>query len=720
MKGTLRGRNKARFLSLKCIRSCRCMGRTRLIQAFLLCISFFQYLQCQLNLKIASILSLSLLFARQRTSLLTKMLRMRPTRIELDSRDHHWHNVRHDNRQRQRARVSEVEVATIALPYNSSTPLRTPEDPTSPSRNSSPSNSEDSGIVAAPQMPLFSKKPDTHRFWLGVMAGAGVLPEIRSTDAARPVLISGPSDHVSRIHSARGSFESDGYEDTRQYVEAEEWEKPKSTIEPPKVEQGDCKDHSSIPRTPLKVGSTREVIQGLLEGNRTALPSPRDLHSRRLSVLSIRRQGQREDDVRSLSRRDSNLRDLDGSSDPTPMLSELQDASTTATIQPESSEGPSFDERVQNDHSQAFAIISESPGTRPIAELLRMTGPSAEMYAIEPSASISSSLPRHVDNMRRRSSVFPRSPLYISHLAASSSPEKRPRPMSDTNELDVAAEMEMLSINSRQRKRYKRRSQSYPYLTSEAEPILNGHQYMDPTPINPPIPMGLGPTALARGFNKTHLTPSMTESESHAIAQDSPSNTSSSATVSPARLHIRPGARSFTPHYQSPYSLPLTIPPYAFSAVRRAVSFTPALPSSSSSPTAVPYNTPLYNHSAHSHPSVTPPPRTPSYAVYNDRLPASTQPQTPAGLSTNGVHRDGLPSIHSGAFTVPVGMARDPRSQHRRDTYDSASPSSRHGRVQGLRLDEQENERHGLETERRWRRQASLGLTRLDSESEGE
>lgn len=692
-------------------------GIERLIQAFLLCMSFFQYRQCQLNLKIASSLSLSLLFARQRTSLLTKMLRMRPTQIELDSRDHHWHNIRHDNRQRQRARGSEVEVATIALPYNLSTPTRTPEDRTSPGGHSSPSISEESGIVVAPQMPLFSKKPDTHKFWSGVMAGAGVLPELHSTDAARPVLISGPSDHVSRVHSARGSFESDGYGDTRQYVEAEGWEKPDSIMEPPKFEQEECTDRSSRLRKPLKVGSTREVAQDLLEGNRTALSSPRDLHRHRLSVFSIRRQGQREEDVRSLGRRDSNLRDLDGSSDPAPTPSELQNVSTAAPKQVESPDGRSFDERALDDHSQAPTIISASLGTTLTAELLRMTGPSAGMYAIEPSASINSSLPGHVDKVCRRSSVFPRSPLYISHLAASSSPEKRPRPMSNTSELDVSAEMEMLSINSRQRKRYKRRSQSYPYLASEAEPVLSGHQYRGPTPISPPIPMVRGPTALAPGFNNNHRMPSRTGSESHAIAQDSPSDTSSS---SPAPLHIRPGARSFTPHYQSPYGLPLTIPPYAFSAVRRAVSFIPALPSASSSPSAVSYNTPLYSQSAHSHPSVTPPPPTTSYAVYNDRLPASMQPQTPAGLSTNGVHRDGLLSIHSGAFTAPAGIARHSGSQHRSDTYDSGSPSNRHGMAQGLRLDEQENERHGLETERRWRRQASLGMTRLGSESEDE
>jgi len=654
------------------------------------------------------------------------MLRMRPTKIELNSRDYHWHNVRHDNRQRQRARGSPVEVATIALPYDL-TSMQAPGDMTSPSRHSSPSVSEESDIVAAPQMPLFSKKPDMRKFWSGVMAGAGVLPEIRSTDAARPVLISKPSDHVSRVHSARGSIESEEYEDEPQYVEAEGCYRPNDITESPEFEQGDwTHHHDEQPGTPRKqddAGIIREGYQGLLEDNRTALLSRQGLYMRRLSVLSVRRHGQGGDDIRSLSRRDSNLRDLDGSSDPTPMRNELQESSMAASIRPESSEGPLFDERFQNNRSQASAIISEISGTRPISELLRMSGPSAEMYAIEPSASIYSSPPRQVDNVRRRSSVFPRSPLYISHLAASSSPEKRPRPMSDTSELDVSAEMEMLSISSRQRKRYKRRSQSYPYLTSESEQVLSRHQCKDPTPISLPIHMVHGPTALAPGINNTYLSASMTGPESHPIAHDSPSNTSSSATVSPARLHVRPGVSSFTPHYQSPYSLPLTIPPHAFSAVRRAVSFTPALPSASPSPSAVPYNTPLYSHSAHLHPSVTPPPRMPSYAVYNDRLPASTQPQTPAGLSNNGVHRDGLPSIHRGAFTAPAGMARNPRnprSQQSRDSYDSGSPSSRRGRVQGLRLGEQENERHGWETERRWRRQASLGLTRLESESEDE
>lgn len=145
------------------------------------------------------------------------MLRMKPTRIELNSRDYQWHNVRHENRQKQRAKGSELASTTPS--QRPLTSVRLSEDMNLPNRCPSPSSSEGSDIVAAPQMPVFSKRPDMRKFWAGVMAGAGVLPEIQSTHAIRPVQMSEPSDLIAGLQSARGSIEIGEYEDVISYGE---------------------------------------------------------------------------------------------------------------------------------------------------------------------------------------------------------------------------------------------------------------------------------------------------------------------------------------------------------------------------------------------------------------------------------------------------------------------------------------------------------------------
>ena len=644
------------------------------------------------------------------------MLRMRPTQIELNSRDHHWHNVRHVNRQKQRARGFPVEVTSTGFPYHPG--LQTQEDTTSPYRFPDPPDSEESGIIAAPQMPLFSKKPDMRKFWSGVVAGAGVLPVVRSLHTAKPVLVPGPSDYASGIHSARGSIEENL--STIHDLDEEVYDDPKKVIESPGSEQGDETNHPEllgISRKPrdagITVGGHQESVD---EEESTASSAQRGMHARRLSLFPFHRHGHVGDEARSLRRRDSSLRDLDGSSDPFPMLNGPAVASVVTIAQSEPSEGSLFEKGVRDIRCVVPATLSTNPGIEHISELLRTSFPPDD--AFEQSTSIYSRLPRQVDNVRRRPSVHSRSPLYISQVATSSSPEKRPRPTSNASELDVTGEMEMLSINSRRRKRYKRRSQSYPYFLSETEPVSIGFQSNMSAHISPPDDISHRPTAITSELDYTYLSPPTMGRGIHYSIVASPANTSSSATISPARRNLSPARRPLTPTHHSPYSPPLPVPPHPFSAVRRAVSFTPALPSASPSSSPAPYETPFYSNGTHFSPSVTPPPHTPNYTVYNDRLPASSQPQTPAGLSTNGFPRHGLSSVYRGAFTAPAGVTRGARQQRSRNLYDSGSPPSRRGRVVGLRLDDQENERHGLETERRWRRQASLRGTRLDLESE--
>ena len=76
-------------------------------------------------------------------------------------------------------------------------------------------------------------------------------------------------------------------------------------------------------------------------------------------------------------------------------------------------------------------------------------------------------------------------------------------------------------------------------------------------------------------------------------------------------------------------------------------------------------------------PSLSPPtPKTPqrTVMVYNDALPAASQPQTPVGLPRHGV----LPMSMIGSFTAPVGQAS--RRRGRMQGQPTHSPTTRGGR----------------------------------------
>ena len=623
------------------------------------------------------------------------MLRMRPTQIELNARDYQWHNVRHENRQRQRARGSPVEAAITTPPQYTS--YRTHEESTPQYRFSSSPVSEDSGIIAAPQMPLFSKKPDLHRFWSGVVAGAGLLPEVRSVHVAKPVVIAEPSDLISGLSSSRGSIEETRNDSQDLDKEASSHDE-NVTVSFRSKEEGriDYYGGCSVPRRPI---TSTDIPRGNQTSNyqddSSASMPQHSLHRRRrLSLFALHHHGYTGEEAPSLYRRDSDLRNLDGPSDLLATMDGLPPAFAASTTQPNFSHGSTLEDCIRVPRAMIAGGLSDYERTVQWAEPVRIAAPSE--YATELSLSTSARSQLQVNPFRQRSSVHPRSPLYISQIATSSSPETRSRPSSYISDHDMSNQMEMLSIKPHRHNCY-----------TAMESPHDGFQHGVDTSVEAPISMAHGSTALVPEMSYTHLSPQIVQSGSQYSINVSPSGSSSVSTNSHGRLSPVHTQEPVTPRYLSRHHPSLTVPPYPFSAVRRAVSFTPALPSASPSPLPPLDSTALYSNSTSLSPSLTPSPRTPSYAVYNDHLPASSQPQTPAGLSTNGLHRSGLPSIYRGAFTAPAGMARSARQQQSRNLYSSESPTRNRGRAMQWRMGDQENERHGLEAELRWRRQAS-------------
>ena len=89
--------------------------------------------------------------------------------------------------------------------------------------------------------------------------------------------------------------------------------------------------------------------------------------------------------------------------------------------------------------------------------------PSNDVASRSTLPAVSASTPHEL--ILRHASGLPRSSLYISHAATSSSPHKEPAMTAERPE--ISASEGLLGLPPRRRKRYKPRSESYPYLSSE-------------------------------------------------------------------------------------------------------------------------------------------------------------------------------------------------------------------------------------------------------------
>ena len=656
-------------------------------------------------------------FLRISGHIVPKMLRMKPTQIELNARDLNWHNARHETRQKQRAKGHHIPIqGDILLQHTSAKGL---EDNVLAGQAPARELSGPSAIIAAPQMPLFSKKPDLHKFWSGVMIGAGVLPDMQHVVTGKPVMVSGSASVSSRVHSAKASLQEDF--DNRCALDGDSYKIGTNIHDQARACRNTTYPHdlNRLPRlSHAEVDHESGVNSGLSQAL-LALTQEHNSYGHRPSSFSLRDRIQfnrARDQVPTLRRRDSHLGNLDGSSDPFPRQEDPEGEAAAIVGHFGEAEGSLDYEQSPCTHNGRYSASLADLGIQGNSSLhVSPFRPDVPMdCSTSASSSLAPQLPLPIDNLHRLSSAHPRSPLYISQVPSSSSPEKRPRPPSHADELDFHQQMEMMSLQPRRRKRYKRRSQSYPYVLSEAEPISDGLDDSSRPRNNTPISIRQKPTSIVPEISCTYLSPPSIRGH-HDPMSPSPGSTISATTVSPARCDLSPSSNPLTPHRYSPWNPPLPVPPHAFSAVRRAVSFTPTLQSATPSPSFTPQNTPLPTGHEHLTLSGTPPTQqTPSYEVYNDRLPASSQPQTPRGLPTNGVPRSGLPSIYRGAFTAPAGIARRARQRGSGNAQDE-SPTRQGIRRTGLHLDDQENERHGFETERRWRRRASLRGLRLDS-----
>ena len=294
--------------------------------------------------------------------------------------------------------------------------------------------------------------------------------------------------------------------------------------------------------------------------------------------------------------------------------------------------------------------------------------------------SLSPIQPLPVDSLRRPSSTLPRSPLYISQAAISSSPEKSQAEPSGVFSPPTVATPNLVSLPPRRRRTYRPRSETYSFVVSEASSSATAQ--VDPgasspveasmhRPLNPPSSLYL-PSISA----ESHLSTS-----SIGRAEYRPSSTNyvnSSPPVNPLPLSLN----RFSSRSSSRIELPGN--PFHLSHSGRTsrsssnIQYPPTAPRSSpQTPVevegyrSVSHGTNLSNASSHSISSrrnLSPyaPPFVPRSARTRNLTPQYPLPP-PFGATTRTVsYSRAIPtSISSNAFpsTFPISPQTPPRRQ---------------------------------------------------------
>ena len=383
------------------------------------------------------------------------MLRIKATQIDLNSRDIDWHHVRHDNRQAQRARGHPVRVVTTSFPDNPSPPRMNESSP--PYRCPSPPTAQRSPVRNF-QVPIFSTDQDMRQYWSNIMANAGGLPQVQSVSSGRPTMIDTPPSSHSTFQASRASFESE--DGSVQEFEEDDGEDSNYISHSYESDDG-------FQNAPQHTPETYSLHQHTSEGGQQEEDGPhQSIHEspkHRLSSFFRRRpHGRNTQEQISVPNLPTENTDFDGPSDNRyrhgSAYSDTESQYATAQC--------SLDE--QPDAQQLLAASTRSPYTD--LNLSYVSGTLASSPLMEDTSELpgSASLPRprRIDIIQRRESGLPRSSLYISQVAvSSSSPEKRPRSPLDTTVL--SDDFDRLSLQPRRAKRYKKRSQSYPYVQSE-------------------------------------------------------------------------------------------------------------------------------------------------------------------------------------------------------------------------------------------------------------
>ncbi|KAL8664296.1 MAG: hypothetical protein Q9168_007931, partial [Polycauliona sp. 1 TL-2023] len=564
------------------------------------------------------------------------MLRLAPTRISLTSADLDWHVRRHE----KRLAKSKDGETTRTKAEGSKRPIKLSKYQPTLDSDPMPTSSQKGNFV-----PIYSDEPvpqnpeESQPFWNGILAEVGAVARSNQTQASR----SRPPD--TSIENTGSAVLSDQAHDEF------EW----SHNGPPEDLDISPRSPESLPQSPASSSGSWTSASTQIQSRRTPVSLPvrsagqdrADPHSSDSSDLELELEPTVENTAiaqssTSIQGYDAaaqhsrvNEMDVDGSSDTSPHLHHYRSTSSLQDPEP-GLRGMPFGAQAR----KAELVASRKSSAH--SSHFDLGGPHSEFGTPERALQDDYNLRLSSQHMRTRSGGLPRSRLYISEVAASSSPEKRQRSAAGSD-LQPIPPNDIGSV-PRVRKRYKRRDSS-SIVGSEAS---DDHTHPAYSPYANQNPFG-GPVEISPQERVSH------HSIEHGLSQESLPD-SPPAYPHRSSSHSR-NHSSFDDLTSYDFSL---LPRQPFHPIPNPPSPTPRTPSSTANPLHFIRTPPSENTSYVRSPyaPTTPASRSSSInlhpthiSIYNDSLPSYSQPQTPIGLPRNGLPRMYHPNPY---YTAPA------------------------------------------------------------------
>lgn len=517
------------------------------------------------------------------------MLRLAASRITLDSKDLALHLRRHEKRLEDGKQAKDGLLIPNAQRQHFSPRL---EDVPNESWGSSRTRRR---RRSPPEIPIYTDEPvprDSQAFWDRIVADAGSSARIHQEPLARLPQVIVPSaasleNNGSVRLSIRGENENEDEQNQSVHPTQEVLISPRSPVSEssftPSTETLSDRSQLSLEQTELYLSAKEDSDSDVTLENRQSRSPVGD---------SIDPQSPW-----------ANQMDLDGPSDVGPSLQHHRSTSSLQDPEP-GSVGMPFG---------AQARRAELAASRNTASMTEGPLPYTEPRTFNLSSQTRYTDPAPAQHIRTRSGTLPRSQLYISEAAASSSPDKHHLSPAGPKEVGPADESYLLPV-PRRREREKRRGQSSFHITSDASA----------TPSTPP--------------GSTYRHPSSSPYLRSSLSRSSHSSSTYPNGLSPHSRH----SSSIELPYPPPN--PLRRPYEPFRLPFRAVSRT-----SSTNAPFPPNYTPADENGRYPGSPYLPstPPRslsttsiatTPTrISIYNDDHSPTAQPQTPVGLPRHGI-----------------------------------------------------------------------------------
>lgn len=394
------------------------------------------------------------------------MLRLNPTQISLEKSDLNWHLPRHAERQARRAAESRHDTAngTKRLTPKQQRKIGFPDSSPSPSV---PLSAKYSDPYSGPGTEIYSDDPVPHQdraYWDRFFAQIGSPTTLQTTATARATVVDPSHDFLDTTHSERASIEQDSLltDDDPDNERHNPFDTPAENLF-----TSESSNSTSVPGTnallPEQKSTQGEAVQSPPSGQR---------HSWNLFGRGSNKAPEEPHGFRALLGRVthslSGSMAVDGPSDRHSSHGRYSSRSSSGGMDLDLNDGlygSRKDRRTFSGATSRDDRMEEHPESTTYRLPIRPILPP----------------PRAVGHSRNVSGNLPRSSLYISEAAASSSPERRPRTPSDQN-LDVSENRGLLSLPPRRPRAYRARSQTYSFAESEGLP-------------DPIIPQMDGPTA---------------------------------------------------------------------------------------------------------------------------------------------------------------------------------------------------------------------------------